>query len=258
AVDAARVAVRQEGVEKVTIFYRRTRDEMPAYDEEIEAALDEGIELVTLVSPVEVEQKKGRLAGVKFIKNELGARDASGRRRPVAVAGSEYVVPLDTLVVAISEEPETDGIPADVTLTKWGTVLTDAKTFVTDRPGVFAGGDVVRGPNTVVEALADGKDAAAVICRYLRGEDLTVPAEIRLPEVFVPAADEAEEEAPAARAAMPHLEAEKRTGNFAEVELGLTEGAARCEARRCLRCDLEFTQTEDETGEVVAVGEEKA
>jgi NADH-quinone oxidoreductase subunit F len=258
AVDAARVALRQENVESVTIYYRRTREEMPAYDEEIEAALDEGVELVTLVSPVEVEQKKGRLAGVKFIKNELGVRDASGRRRPVAVAGSEYVVPLDTLVVAISEEPETDGIPADVTLTKWGTVRTEAKTFVTDRPGVFAGGDVVRGPNTVVEALADGKDAAAVICRYLRGEDLTVPAEIRLPEVFVPAADEAEEEAPAARAAMPHLEAEKRTGNFAEVELGLTEGAARCEARRCLRCDLEFTQTEDETGEVVAVGEEKA
>jgi NADH-quinone oxidoreductase subunit F len=259
AVDAARVAVRQEGVEKVTIFYRRTRDEMPAYDEEIEAALDEGIELVTLVSPVEVEQKKGRLTGVIFIKNELGARDASGRRRPVAVPGSEYVVPLDTLVVAISEEPETEGVPPDVTLTKWGTVRTNAKTFETDRPGVFAGGDVVRGPNTVVEALADGKEAAAVIGRYLRGEDLTAPAVVRLPEVYVPAAEEKEEEASAAsRAAMPHLEAEKRIANFAEVELGLAEGAARCEARRCLRCDLEFTQPEIEAGEVVAVGEEKA
>jgi NADH-quinone oxidoreductase subunit F len=258
AVDAARVAVRQEGVESVTIYYRRTREEMPAYDEEIEAALDEGIELVTLVSPVAVEQKKGLLTGVKFVKNELGARDSSGRRRPVAVAGTESVVPLDTLVVAISEEPETEGVPSDVTLTKWGTVRTNAKTFETDRPGVFAGGDVVRGPNTVVEALADGKNAAAVIGRYLRGEDLTVPAEVRLPEVYVPPAEEAEEETPAARAAMPHLEAEKRTGNFAEVELGLTEGAARCEAGRCLRCDLEFTQPEGEAGEIVAVGEEKA
>jgi NADH-quinone oxidoreductase subunit F len=258
AVDAARVAVRQKGVETVTIYYRRTRDEMPAYDEEIEAALDEGVELVTLVSPVSVEQKKGRLTGVRFMKNELGARDASGRRRPVAVAGTEYVVPLDTLVVAISEEPASEGIPSDVTLTEWGTVRTNPKTFETDRPGVFAGGDVVRGPNTVVEALADGKDAAAVIDRYLRGEKLTVPARARLPEVYVPPSEETEEKAPAApRAAMPHLEAAKRTGNFAEVETGLTEGAARCEARRCLRCDLEFTQPEPETGEVVAVGEEK-
>ncbi len=259
AVDAARVAVRQEGVENVTIFYRRTRDEMPAYDEEIEAVLDEGVELVTLVSPVEVEHAEGCLAAVKFIKNELGARDASGRRRPVAVAGTEYVAPLDTLVVAISEEPETEGVGPDVGVTKWGTVETNPKTFETNRPGVFAGGDVVRGPNTVVEALADGKNAAAVISRYFRGEDLTVPAQVRLPEIYVPPAEEAEEETPAAaRAAMPHLEAEKRTGNFAEVELGLTEGAARCEARRCLRCDLEFTQPEGETGEVVAVGEEKA
>jgi NADH-quinone oxidoreductase subunit F len=259
AVDAARVAIRQKGVENVTIFYRRTREEMPAYGEEIEAALDEGIELVTLVSPVAVEQKEGRLTGVKFVKNELGARDSSGRRRPVAVADTEYVVPLDTLVVAISEEPETGGIPADVTLTKWGTVRTNPKTFETDRPGVFAGGDVVRGPNTVVEALADGKNAAEVISRYLRGEDLTVPAAVRLPEVYVPPAEEAEEEAPAAsRAAMPHVEAHKRVADFAEVELGLAEGAARREARRCLRCDLEFTQPEGEAGEVVAVGEETA
>jgi NADH-quinone oxidoreductase subunit F len=259
AVDAARVAVRQEGVENVTIFYRRTRDEMPAYDEEIEAALDEGVELVTLVSPVEVEQAEGRLAGVKFIKNELGDRDASGRRRPVAVAGSEYAVPLDTLVVAISEEPETEGAAPGLDVTKWGTLQINPETFETARPGVFAGGDVVRGPNTVVEALADGKNAAAVIGRYLRGEDLTVPAGVRLPEVYVAPAEEAEEEAPAAaRAVMPHLDAGKRVGNFAEVELGLTEGAARCEARRCLRCDLEFTQPESETGEVVAVGEEKA
>jgi len=258
AVDAARVAVRQKGVENVTIFYRRTREEMPAYDEEIEAALDEGIELVTLVSPTALEQKKGRLTGAKFIKNELGDRDASGRRRPVAVAGSEYVVPLDTLIVAISEEPEVEGVGPEVGVTGWGTLQADPETFETGKPGVFAGGDVVRGPNTVVEALADGKNAAAVIGRYLRGEDLKVPAAVRLPEVYVPPAEGAEADAGAARAAAPHLGPEKRTRNFAEVELGLTEGAARCEARRCLRCDLEFTQPEIEAEEVVAVGEEKA
>ena len=259
AVDAARVAVRQEGVESVTIYYRRTREEMPAYDEEIEAVLDEGVELVTLVSPVEVEQAEGRLAGVKFIKNELGARDASGRRRPVAVAGSEYVAPLDTLIVAISEEPETEGIAAaGLDVTKWGTLRTDPKTFETGRPGVFAGGDVVRGPDTVVEALADGKNAAAVIDRYLRGYELTIPPEVRLPEVFVAPAEVAEEEeAGAGRAEVLHLGVEARVKNFAEVDQCLTEGVARQEARRCLRCDLEFTQTEAEPEEVVAVGDKQ-
>jgi NADH-quinone oxidoreductase subunit F len=259
AVDAARVAIRQEGVDSVTIYYRRTSDEMPAYEEEIEAALDEGVELVTLVSPAAVNQTKGRLTGVEFIKNELGTRDASGRRKPVAVSGSEYVVPLDTLVVAISEAPETEGVGPEVAVTEWGTVATNPETFETAKTAVFAGGDVVRGPNTVVEALADGKNAAAVIDRYLRGEELTVPAQARLPEVYVPPAQEAETETPVpARATMPCLESAKRTGNFAEVELGLTEDAARREARRCLRCDLEFTQSADETEEAVAVGEEKA
>ncbi len=260
AVDAARVAVRQKGVESVTIYYRRTRAEMPAYAEEIEAALDEGVELVTLVSPVALEHKKGRLTGVKFVANELGGRDASGRRRPVAVAGSEYVVPLETLVVAISEEPETEAAAAaGIELTKWGTLAGNPETFETNRPGVFAGGDVVRGPNTVVEAVADGKKAAAVIDRYLHGEDLLVEPTVRLPEIFVAPAEVAEgKAAEAPRAVSPHLEAEKRKRDFAEVELCLAEGAARGEARRCLRCDLEFTQPEGGAEEVVAVGEEKA
>ncbi|NIT35574.1 MAG: FAD-dependent oxidoreductase [candidate division Zixibacteria bacterium] len=260
AVDAARVAVRQKGVASVTIYYRRTRAEMPAYAEEIEGALDEGVELVTLVSPVAVEQKKGRLTAVKFIKNELGERDASGRRRPVAVPGTEYAVPLDTLVVAISEEPETDAVAAaGIDVSKWGAVQVNPATFETNRPGVFSGGDAVRGPNTVVEAIADGKKAAVVIDRYLRGEDLRVPADVRLPEVFVEAAEVSEEEAAeAARAEPRYLAIEKRKKNFAEVELSLAEGAARAEARRCLRCDLEFTQPEREAEEVVAVGEEQA
>ena len=260
AVDAARVAMRQEGVAGVTIYYRRTRAEMPAYAEEIEGALDEGVELVTLVSPVAVEQKEGRLTAVKFIKNELGERDASGRRRPVAIPGTECAVPLDTLVVAISEEPETDAVAAvGIGVNKWGAVQVNPATFETNRPGVFSGGDAVRGPNTVVEAIADGKRAAVVIDRYLRGEELTVPPEVRLPEVFVEAAEVSKEEAPeAARAEPRRIAAEKRKNNFAEVELGLAEGAARAEARRCLRCDLEFTRPEGEAEEVVAVGEEQA
>ncbi len=260
AVDAARVAIRQEGVESVTIYYGSTRAEMPAHTEEIEGALDEGVELVTLVSPVAVEQKKGRLTGAKFIRNELGERDASGRRRPVAIPGTEYAVPLDTLVVAISEEPETDAVAAaGIDVNKWGTVQVDPATFETNRPGVFSGGDAVRGPNTVVEAIGDGKKAAVVIDRYLRGEDLCVPPEVRLPEVFVEAAEVSEDEAAeAARAEPRHLAAERRKENFAEVELVLAEGAARAEARRCLRCDLEFTQPEGEAEEVVAVGEEQA
>jgi len=106
--------------------------------------------------------------------------------------------------------------------------------------------------------LADGKNAAAVIGRYLRGEALTVPAEVRLPEVYVPAAEGPEADGGVARAVAPQLDPRKRTENFAEVELGLTEGTARREARRCLRCDLEFTQPEIGAEETVAVGEEQA
>jgi NADH-quinone oxidoreductase subunit F len=242
ALDAARVAIRQKDVKEVTIFYRRTRNEMPAYAEEIEAALDEGIRIETLVAPVSVKAGQGKLQGIEFLRNELGDKDDSGRARPVPIPGSEFVAELDTLVVAISEEPETavlDGFK----LKSWGGVIINPESYVTSQKRVFAGGDVVTGPSTVIEAVAAGKNAAIMIDRHLTGKQLKALGKVALPTVYVPpfAGDEESDEVQG-RAHPPHLPVPERCKNFREVDLCLTEEHALCEARRCLRCDIEFTQ----------------
>jgi NADH-quinone oxidoreductase subunit F len=244
-MDAARVAFRQKGIKSVTVFYRRTRDEMPAYAEEIEAALAEGIKIEELVAPVAVQSKDGKLTGLKFIRNKLSERDASGRQKPVPVPGTEFDVELDTLVVAISEEPETAGLEG-IGRTKWNTPAINTESHMTDRAGVFAGGDVVTGPNTVIEAIAAGKNAAVMIDRFIKGQLLRVLPKTTLPVAFVPplALGDDEEAKPVDRAEAPHLAVAKRSKSFAEVELCLSEQAAKTEACRCMRCDLEFTQPE--------------
>jgi NADH-quinone oxidoreductase subunit F len=241
AIDAARVARRQKNVESVTVFYRRTEAEMPAYREEIEAARDEGIGIVELVAPLAVVAEGGRLKGLRLQRNELGPPDDSGRRRPVPIPGSEYEVELDTLIAAISEEPSTEGI-TELTLTGWGSIRANPESHITSREGVFGGGDVVRGPNTVVDAVHDGKDAAEMIDRFLTGKNLKRITRVKLPTVYIePAADVESDETPV-RVKTPHLPAVARRGSFSEVELAVSEAAALCEARRCLRCDLDFTQ----------------
>jgi NADH-quinone oxidoreductase subunit F len=249
AVDAARVAIRQSDVKSVTIFYRRTQDEMPAFEEEIEAATQEGVKLEILVSPVEILTTRGTLKAVRFVKNKLGPTDASGRRKPVRIQGSDFEQPLDTLIVAISEGSETDCISvasdSRIEVSASGTIRVDKDTLLTNRPGVFAGGDVVTGPNTVVDAIAAGKKAAMVIARYLRGEALRQIPEKRLPHIHVPPLEISEGElAQSPRAETPRAPAEYRRRGFDEVEKSLTEDEACREARRCLRCDLEFTQIE--------------
>ncbi|MHC4127482.1 MAG: NADH-ubiquinone oxidoreductase-F iron-sulfur binding region domain-containing protein [Planctomycetota bacterium] len=244
AIDAAGVAIRQKGVESAGIYYRRTRVEMPAHTPSVNAALEEGITLETLITPVRILVEDGRVKGVEFVKNRLGDFDSSGRRRPEPIPGSEQIVPVDTLVVSISEEPGVDYL-ADmgVELTRWQTVRSGERTLETSRPGVFAGGDVVTGPNTVVDAIAAGKRAAAVIGRWLRGEDVDQPLPREMPEEYV------EPEQP------PKLGAEARTQSFDEVEGSLSVEDAKREARRCLRCDLEFTQpAEPETPVPMTVG----
>jgi NADH-quinone oxidoreductase subunit F len=244
AIDAARVAWRQPGVESVTVLYRRTRHEMPAYAEEIEAALAEGIKLLTLVAPVEVIAQSGRLTGLKVIDNELGPPDDSGRQQPVPIPGSEHVVDLDTLVVAISEQPEATGLQG-LARTRWGTLQVNRESFVTSRPGVFAGGDVTTGPGTVIKAIAAGKAAAQMIENYLTGKLLKVLPKSKLPSIYVEpvaGASAEDETANLGRAAQAHLPVAERRGSFAEVDLALDETAARCEAQRCLRCDLDFTR----------------
>jgi len=245
AIDAARVAFRQKGVTGVTVFYRRTRAEMPAYGEEIEAALAEGIVLKPLVAPIGVVVKDGKLSGVKFINNELGPLDDSGRQQPVPIPGSEHVVDLDTLIVAISEQPEGVGLK-DLKTTRWGTVTVNPESFTTSRPGVFAGGDVTSGPSTVIKAIAAGKSAAVMLQNFVSGKLLKQLPKVKLPSFYVEpvqvAGEEEEGDVMAARVQQPHLPVAERRGNFAEVELCISEEAAQCEARRCLRCDLDFTR----------------
>lgn len=243
AIDGARVALRQDGVEQVTIIYRRTREEMPAFAEEIDGALDEGVVLETLLSPVGIKTENGVLTGLECIKNELGARDASGRRRPVPIPGSEHVVPLDTLVVAVGEKPEIEGVcdeRSDIEATRWGSLAADSYTLATSRRGVFAGGDVVTGPNTVVDAIAAGKRAAVMIDRYLRGEELRQPREGARPSRYVEPAQRDETTTSPERLTAPHAPLDERRSTFVEIEKVVTAETAQREASRCLRCDLEF------------------
>jgi NADH-quinone oxidoreductase subunit F len=255
ALDAARVALRQPDVDDVTILYRRTRDEMPAFDEEIDAALEEGVKLETLVSPVRVLGKGGKVTGVECIGNTLGERDASGRRRPVPEEGSERVHDVDTLIVAIGEMPGSACVgKSEIRIGRSGRLEVEAGTLVTSRPGVFAGGDAVTGSNTVVDAIAAGKRAAVSIDRYLRGRPLDVPAEPRLPRVFVEPVEVEETETPPERAEVPTIPVRYRRSSFDEVEKSLSVKAAACEAGRCLRCDLEFTRPASEQEDREAEG----
>ena len=247
AIDAARVALRQEGVKSVTILYRRTRNEMPALQHEIDAALEEGIKLYTLVSPVKIKSEKGKLTGVEFIKNKLGEVDSSGRRNPQAIKGSEYFVPLDNLIVTIGDTPDVGYISyMGIDVNKWGTLIINEETLETNRPGVFAGGDVVTGPNTVVEAIAAGKRAAIMIDRYLSGEELSKPLDRKMPTIYVPPKEVVEEESEEEmkRIKLPTISVERRKSTLEEVEKTLSEESAIYEASRCMRCDIEFTYAE--------------
>jgi len=242
ALDAARVALRQRGVDEVTVFYRRTRMEMPAYAEEVEAALQEGIRIETLVAPLAVQAVDGHLTGILFQRNELGDRDESGRARPVPIPGSEFVAELDTLVVAISEEPETAALEG-FKLKPWGGLVINPESYVTSQKRVFGGGDLVTGPSTVIAAVAAGKNAAVMIDRHLQGKQLKAIPKVALPTVYVPPFGAADDEPDSGgRAHPPRLPVGERFKNTLEVDLCLPEAHAQCEARRCLRCDIEFTQ----------------
>ena len=179
----------------------------------------------------------------------------------MAVAGTEADLPFDTVIVAISEEADAEsfanGSWHNLGIRKNGTLETDPASLMTNRPGVFAGGDLVTGPNTVIDAIADGKRVAQMIDRWLRGEELVRQGEVRLPEAYVePSLLSEEELAEADRVEMPALSAATRHRSFDEVELTLSLEDATREAKRCLRCDLEFTQPEEETAASPAVAEE--
>jgi NADH-quinone oxidoreductase subunit F len=244
AVDAARVSLRQEGVESVTIFYRRTRSEMPALDEEIEAAIEEGVELKTLVSPLEIKSRKKGLLDTKFISNRQGDVDASGRRRPLPVPGTEQTIPLNTLIVTIGDVPDSYNIMTmGIDVVDSGNIKVDKDTLTTNKPGVFAGGDVVTGPNTVVEAIAAGKRAAVTIDQYVGEGQVKWHPEIKLPAEYIkPTQEEQENFDINKRIDIPRIHIKKRKQSLSEIELSFSEEEAKREAGRCMRCDLEFTE----------------
>jgi len=244
AIDAARTANRM-GCEKVQIIYRRTRAEMPSDPEEIDGAIEEGIDILFLAAPVKVLSENGRLKGIECIKMKLGDIDKSGRRRPVPIEGSEFLLDLDTMIYAIRQEPDLSFLSSNnkIQISKWNNIMTDPETFVTNEEGIFAGGDVVTGPATVTEAMAAGKIAAQSIHKYLRGEPIVREYTVTRPAVYVDplklSEKEMEELLEQKRSRMPVIPKSERMGNFKEVHLVLKEEDAIIEARRCLRCDLE-------------------
>jgi len=231
AIDAARCAIRLGS--EVQLVYRRSRVEMPAAAWEVSAAEEEGVKLTFLSAPVKIIEKDGHVAGVECIRMELGEPDASGRRRPVPIPGSEYVLEVDTVIAAIGQNVESAGLGVE---TKWNRLVVDPLTLETSEDGVFAGGDAVIGPASVVEAVGAGIQAAESIHRYLRGMDLREGREqdhIKAKDIQVIPTLPVER---APREHMPELSAAERISGFKEVELGLTKEQAIAEAQRCLSC----------------------
>lgn len=232
AVDAARTALRL-GAKEVNVIYRRSRAEMPAIPSEIDEMEQEGVKIRYLTTPVEVIALGGKLARIKCINMELGEPDASGRRRPVPIKGSEFEMDIDTIILATGQAVDKSMLPRSIGLTNSGTVVADPVTLQTNLKGVFAGGDVVSGPATVIEAIAAGKEAAISIDRYLQGIDLKEgrPQE-RQRVKDVPKKGVVKK----ARAVMPVLSVSERVRSFKEVESGFDEKKAVEEANRCLNC----------------------
>lgn len=170
AIDSARVALRL-GCKEVSILYRRSRKEMPANPWEIEEAEHEGVKIHYLASPTKILGKQGKVVAMECIRNELGKLDASGRRRPVPVKGSEFKIDCDLVIPAISQQPDLSFLSKDhgLEISRWNSFVVDDDTLATNLPGIFAGGDAVTGPATVIEAMAAGRKAATSIDEYLSG-----------------------------------------------------------------------------------------
>jgi len=239
AIDSARCLLRM-GAEAVHIVYRRSGDEMPATKEEIEEALREGVQISYLTSPVEILGEKGKVSALKCIKNELGEPDDSGRRSPKPVPGSEFTFDVDMVIAAIGQAPDSSLVAEEIEVTeRRKRIIVDGPyTLVTTQPGVFAGGDAVTGPATVVEAIFAGKRAAISMDSYLREESpATVespgPTETeRLSSVII------EKTRKFARCSKISLPTKDRLKGFDEVESVLSEDLATGEALRCLHCYL--------------------
>jgi putative selenate reductase len=235
AMDATRVAQRLTG-NPTTIVYRRTEKEMPANEEELEGAFEEGNILHELASPKRILLEAGRVVGLECIKNRLGEPDESGRRRPVPIEGSEFQVLADSVIVAIGQSPEINFLDGSrISMHKWGAIRVDPETGLAGIPGIYAGGDVVDGPDSIIAACADGRRAAEAICAKLGIHFEEFPS--RQPSLsedeIIPFRRIRARKVKQHRAKM--LPPARRTG-FDLIESTLTEETAQAEALRCVQC----------------------
>jgi heterodisulfide reductase subunit A-like polyferredoxin len=238
AIDPARVALRA-GARRVCLQYRRGREEMPAHDWEVEAAIREGVEFQFLRRPTRFIGENSKLKAIEYINMELGEPDESGRRRPVPVEGSEATMDVDVVVLAIGLSPNTAPFAPELELNRNGTIKVNEETLETSVPAVFAGGDAVTGPSMIVQAIGQGKRAAFYIDRYLQGLPLDqVRFDERLPVVDRESILAQVEGRVSVRkpVAMVQKPAEEYVHSFGEVEATFTEDEARYSANRCLDC----------------------
>jgi NADPH-dependent glutamate synthase beta subunit-like oxidoreductase/NAD-dependent dihydropyrimidine dehydrogenase PreA subunit len=242
AIDCVRTLVRL-GAEEVSIVYRRTRAEMPANDVEIVAAEHEGVKFHFLAAPVRViGDDNGHVTQLEYLKMELGEPDASGRRRPVPIEGSETLMDCDMLITAIGQGPDVSFIDSDkqtdhLQLTRWNTIDADPEILQSNIPYLFAAGDAYTGASLVVEAIGGGRRAARAIHLYLTEETLApVPKSLRKKHIPESLFDHVDGVVPKKRAEMPELPVEERIRSFAEADLVLAEDVALAESRRCLSC----------------------
>ncbi|MDF9408435.1 MAG: NADP-reducing hydrogenase subunit HndC [Pelotomaculum sp. PtaB.Bin013] len=231
AIDSARSAVRN-GAKEVQVVYRRRKEDMPAFEDEIMEAEHEGVKFIFMTAPISVQGAGGQVTGLECQQSVPGDFDKSGRRRPVPVEDSNFVIPADVVIAAIGQNVQLDGITDAGVQTVRGLVAVDPDSMATNIPYIFAGGDCASGPDTAIGAIAHGKKAAAAIDKYLGGSGVVVePRDIKR-EV----SGEVIEDKRAREIATCLPVADRKS--FAEVENGFTKGQAMAEAMRCLRCDV--------------------
>ena len=241
AVDTAR-AVKRLGARTVTVAYRRSEQEMPAYPEEIQGAKDEGVQFALLTAPLRIRAADNRVVGLECIRTDLGPPDDSGRRRPVPVDGSEFVIDCDVVIPAIGQKTDITWTQTvgGLKLTRRHTISVNPQTMQTSIAHVFAGGDAVSGPATVIDAVAAGHKAAAAIRQFLDGADLKEFAQA-LADRPAPGSDWAA--IPEGIASLPRMQPAHPVGanrsiTFDEVDPGMNEQDALQEAARCLNCGM--------------------
>ncbi len=234
AIDSARTAIRL-GAAKVLLLYRRTREAMPAYDIEVEEALEEGVELVELVSPIRIlPDAEGHVAMIECVRRKMSNFDHSGRRNTAHIEGSNFIINVDIVIPAVSQYADLPFIKkTDIGVTNWGTFITDPQTKMTTMQGVFAGGDVARGPDEVIRAIADGKTAAVSIDLFCGGSGRLNKGRV----IDIPETTDEDEVLIHNRFPQECLPVETRTKAFSEVLLGYHKLNAIAESMRCLHCD---------------------